>query len=82
MAVQRGRLSAKTAAEMVSHLKRIYFPSRSYFELARAFPGHKQFLLSPQPDLKAIDATLMLEKMATLQSHQDPLADTDALTQD
>ena len=65
-AVKRHIVSLHTASEMLRYLKNLYFPFRSYSQLAQVFPQYRGFLLTPQPDLKADDAKLLLEHIALL----------------
>jgi TfuA protein len=65
LAVANGIIPAQEAAEIISAMKGIYYPSRSYQLVGSMSPALARFLKAARHDQKRDDAVLLLRTMAT-----------------
>ncbi len=64
LAVTQGIISGQEASEIISTMKGIYYPSRSYELVGRMCPALGPFLKAARYDQKRDDAMLLLRTMA------------------
>jgi len=72
LAVAQGIIPAHEAAEIISTMKGIYYPSRSYELISRMCPALAPFLKGTRYDQKRDDAMLLLRTMAGCRTEPVP----------
>jgi TfuA protein len=64
LAQKDGLVNAELAEGLIKHLKKLYFPLRSYTVVAQLCPHLKEFLFDRRPNIKQEDAISLLKTLA------------------
>jgi TfuA protein len=64
LAQKDGFVNAELAEGLIKHLKKLYFPLRSYTVVAQLCPHLKEFLFDRRPNIKQEDAISLLKTLA------------------